>query len=81
MSVKPTVPCVGAVKFDGVDAFEFALRVSLTPYGVPSGCDPDRLGIPLAIPRRIVCPMAVRAPNTASAGAPSRSIDAVSGSH
>ena len=30
-------PVLGAVKSAALDAFESALRLSLTPYGVPSG--------------------------------------------
>src|SRR3954471_19131299 len=60
----------GAVKFCGIDAFELALRLSLTPYGDPSGAIQIDSASPCRLPGRIVCPIAVNALNTVSGGPP-----------
>src|SRR5262245_57406942 len=64
-------PALGAVKSAALDAFESALRLSLTPYGVPSGAIQIDSASPCLIPGRIVWPIAVSAVNTSSGGAPS----------
>ena len=74
-------PALGAVKSAAEEAFESALRLSLTPYGVPSEATQIDSASPCLTPGRIVCPIALSALNTDSGGAPSRSICAVSGSH
>jgi hypothetical protein len=74
-------PALGGVKSAAVEAFESVLRLSLTPYGVPSGAIQMDSASPCRTPGRIVWPMLVSSVNTDSGGAPSRSIEASSGSH
>ena len=74
-------PALGAVKSAALEAFESALRLSLTPYGVPSGAIQMDSASPCRMPGRIVWPILVSSVSTDSGGAPSRSIVALSGSH
>ena len=70
----------GAVNCCGTETFESGVRLSFTPYGVPSGATQMLCASPWRPPMRTSWPLAFNAAST-SGLTPPCSIEARSGSH